>query len=409
MHDPLRQLQQLRQIFASDKMPTGFLLAAGCSCAIRVPDGKGGTKALIPDIAGVTSEVRSKLAASDETKTGIATILSQLEGRIAGDPNIEQILTQVRSLKQVVGKSGIDGMKAADLDKLDEAACGHIANLVSAELPNEDTPFHGLAKWISAISRKHPVEIFTTNYDLSIEQALEACRVPYFDGFVGARRAFFDINAIEQDKLPIRWARLWKLHGSISWFHSEGDRVFRAPPTASGEPRLIHPSHLKYEESRRMPYLAMIDRLRLFLKHEPAAILVCGYSFSDEHLNEVLLQGLEGNPSAGCFAVLFGKLKSYTQACKLAKLRPNLNVLADDGAIIGGQEGPWVNAASSYPALLGTAFKFETKPADSSKKDSSVGDASSDPTCTLGDFNGLGRFLSEIAGIQTTPGDTNGT
>lgn len=36
--------------------------------------------------------------------------------------------------------------------------------------------------WISGTGREHPVEIFTTNYDLLFEQALERTHVPFFDG-----------------------------------------------------------------------------------------------------------------------------------------------------------------------------------------------------------------------------------
>ena len=95
-----------------------------------------------------------------------------------------------------------------------------------------------------------PVEFFTTNYDLLLEQALEDCRVAYFDGFTGVRRPFFDIRAMEEDRLPSRWARVWKLHGSLNWYHHPNRGVLRGTQSENELQRVIHPSHLKYEESR---------------------------------------------------------------------------------------------------------------------------------------------------------------
>src|SRR5690606_25378948 len=119
-----------------------------------------------------------------------------------------------------------------------------------------------LALWIKNASRAHAVEIFTLNYDLLVEQALERNGVPYFDGFFGVHEAFFDGFAIENEAnlLPTRWARLWKLHGSINWWakESEGAIAVIRSETKRGYNSLIHPSHLKYDQARQMPYLAML-------------------------------------------------------------------------------------------------------------------------------------------------------
>ncbi|KAG1180804.1 hypothetical protein G6F35_016104 [Rhizopus arrhizus] len=51
-----------------------------------------------------------------------------------------------------------------------------------------------------------------------MEQALEESSAPYFDGFIGARKAFFDLGAVEDEGLlPPRGTRLWKIHGSLNW------------------------------------------------------------------------------------------------------------------------------------------------------------------------------------------------
>ena len=61
-----------------------------------------------------------------------------------------------------------------------------------------------------------------------------------------------------------------------------------------------------------MPYFVMIDRLRGFLRNseKPVALVVIGYSFADEHINEAIMESLKVNASAACFALQFGELAS---------------------------------------------------------------------------------------------------
>lgn len=290
-HDPLSQISLLQQCLSQNKKPLGLFLGAGCPLSIKIKVDQQETP-LIPGIDGITKVVRDKLTQSNS----YAESFKQLEEHFAKDgnenPNVEDILSHIRGLRTVVGKDTIRGLTADNLDALDAEICAIIHELVNKELPTETTAYHKVAAWVEATTRVMPVEIFTTNYDLLMEQALEALRVPYFDGFAGACKPSFDLRAIEEDQLSSRWARLWKLHGSINWYQNETKGVFRAGKDEQSSKRVIHPSHLKYDESRRMPYLAMLDRLRAFLRQPSAAFILCGYSFRDDHINEVIIQGL---------------------------------------------------------------------------------------------------------------------
>ena len=70
-------------------------------------------------------------------------------------------------------------------------------------------------------NRNYVKEIFTTNYDLLLEKAMEHNHVPYFDGFVGSYEPFFWSESIEKtvshNDLTFNWIRLWKIHGSLNW------------------------------------------------------------------------------------------------------------------------------------------------------------------------------------------------
>jgi hypothetical protein len=316
------------------------------------------------------------------------------------------MLNRIRSFREVAGKAGVRGISFDELDGLDREICQSIRTVVTCSLPKHRTPYHALASFIG--SHRAPfTEIFTTNYDVLIEQALEDRRVPYFDGFVGSSRPFFDQRAIEDGEIPSRWSRLWKLHGSINWrFNKTTKAVFRSDNGEKGDELLIHPSHRKYDDSRRMPYFVMIDRLRGFLRHSerPVALILSGYSFGDEHINEAIVESLKANASAACFALQFGKLSDYPNAVSLARDNSNLSVFAPDEAIIRRRKGRWVASPTIDVATLRGAFEVVPEVTNASGKEPRQTQVSETPRpcrMTLGDFKQLGDFLDEFSGYSS--------
>lgn len=391
-HDPVQIINQLRQILAADKLAVGFFLGAGCACAVRVPgtDGQPAVS-LIQDIAGLTKEISTQLIANAELKSAFEQLLLTFKEDEVTSPTIETMLNRLRTFKDVAGKVGVRNLQSESLDKLDKEICRAVRSAVNKELPDHETPYHALARFISF--RKYPhTEIFTTNYDLLIERALEKHRVPFFDGFIGSSRPFFDLKAIEENEIPLRWSRLWKIHGSINWRYKSQEKHIIRTEAEDGDELLIHPSHLKYDESRRMPYYVMIDRFRNFIrgKNRPVALIMSGYSFGDDHINGALVECLDSNPSAACFAFQYGCMTKYPGAAKLAKETPNLSLFTYDRAVIRKQDAPWmIRPSSNLGALEGS---FELPPHEDGA------DAEIPKVCKLklGDFNHLGAFLNKF-------------
>jgi hypothetical protein len=401
-HDPYRRTTDLLQRLAPGKMRIGFFLGAGCPLAIQLPDGAN-KKPIIPEISGLTAQVKLVLEANDELKSITSDIWSRVCKRGIGTPSIEDVLSHIRTLRSLCGTDGIDGFTDELLEKLDGQICDEVRKIVKVTLPENGTPYHIVASWIQAIAREKPVEVFTTNYDLLLEQALEAQRVPYFDGFVGSDSAFLDLESMAEDDLPPRWARLWKIHGSINWWMTDKKKIRRSRDKIDGEQLLIYPSHLKYDQSRQMPYYAMLDRLRVFLRTDQCVLIICGYSFADEHINAYIGQGLSGNPNASCIAMMFKDRTDVPKAVELAKRHANLSVLAADGGIVGTVDREWhsfVNTNNTaYEIAVGVDMpNWRTKaPTDQCK-------------WLLGDFEALGRFLAhQLAsrdieqGVQDAP------
>ena len=413
-HDPLKHIKFLRQSLSQDKKPMGFFLSAGCPLSVPMPKDKW---PLIPDVERLTKFVHSELKSKEgESKNKYDTLLEELAKAQKNINNIEEILSFIRSLQQVCHGSTVRGFEESDLLDLEKKICAKIVSKLNVSLPDKLSPYHRIASWISSIDREKPIEVFTTNYDLLLEQAFEEISVPYFDGFVGSRQSFFDLRALEDNLIPKHWTRLWKIHGSINWFQKDNKEVFRSTLTKDIEAsHLIYPSHLKYEQSRKMPYLALVDQLNRFLRQQTSLLIISGYSFNDEHLNDTILNALKANPTAMVIALLFDtlsyedenkeKIVRYPNALQLALQRSNLAIWCFDEAVIGTIQGGWKILKEYDPEEnLGRCIKTIVE----KKKDVDGNDT--DETITkhqllLGDFAKLGDFLPDLIGFNQTNED----
>ena len=403
LHDVTQQARNLRQVLQDDKQRIGCFLGAGCPLGIYDADGKKSI-VLIPAVAELTKRIANGLQATDSArgatskfKTHWDAMYGECKPPDGKEPTVEDVLTELRALANRRGNAEILGMTKKDLGDLDEAICTLIASEMSKSLPAYRNSYNRFASWIGGVQRDWPAEIFTPNYDLLFEQALEQHPLPHFDGFVGSREPWFDLSSIEHDAIPKRWTRLGKLHGSLNWEKNEETvnattvtRIVRVTRAAAAGKVMIYPSHLKYDQSRRMPYLAMLDRLRAFFHGQDAPrLIVCGYSFLDDHLNEILLDGLRGNRNAQCFALMYSSLDAHPRVVEYASKQSNLTVLASDGAVVGTRTGRY------RPGTTGgdenSPWFIEESIAGSDPKDCV-------PRCRLGDFHYFGIFLEQLCG-----------
>jgi SIR2-like domain len=396
-HNAIRHLKYLRQSLSQDNESIGFFLSAGCPLAVQMPDGAW---PLIPDVANLSAFVNAQLA----TDPKYTILLGELVKAGKKKQNIEDTLSFVRSLFLVSVGGDVRGLSQLDLAALERKICSTIVSKLDVQLPNKETPYHRLGKWMKSIDRKVAVEIFTTNYDLLTEQALEDLGVPYFDGFVGSRKSFFDLRAVEDSQIPSHWSRLWKIHGSINWVQeSENGRaqVHRSSEVKKDASHLIYPSHLKYEESRKMPYLALMDQLSRFIRKKSSFLILSGYSFNDEHVNDTIVNALSANPTAMVLGLMFGDyekinsdgkmVEAYPNAYGLAKSQHNLNIWTFDKAIIGTNLGSWSLSSLDEDAdadLLQFVLS-ERETAEDGKLRKLI---------KLGDFSALTTFLQKIIG-----------
>lgn len=331
--NPDLYMADLRLILSQGRKRIGLLIGAGAPTSIRIDEGgASGVSPFLPDANGLTKQVLGSLEESEQK------VIKKLRQDIGNLTNVENILTQVRKLSQAIGSAKVHNLDSSGYDRLANRICENIGKIVRKELPAGSNPFSDLALWISGTPRTHAVEIFTPNYDLLIEDALERARSPYFDGFGGSHKPFFDAASVATAELPSRWTRLWKLHGSLGW-EEVGDSVVRTGSRETSQ--LIYPDHLKFDRTSRQPYSALFERLRSFLETPDTLLLTCGFSFSDAHICAEIQEGLATNSHAAVLAFQFSTLVQEEAAAEFARKCPSVSLYARDGAIINGTEGSW--------------------------------------------------------------------
>lgn len=148
--------------------------------------------------------------------------------------------------------------------------------------------------------------IFTTNYDLFNERAMDRLGLPYANGFSGVveRRfnpATFRYALAEQLDISNRkWSAvdgfvyLCKLHGSISW--TEDDHglfpIRETWPQTAPSKVMIFPTPAKQNSSLGSPYSDLFREFQSRIVREQSVLITAGYAFGDEHLNNIIYQAL---------------------------------------------------------------------------------------------------------------------
>lgn len=293
----------------------------------------------LPDVAGLEDTVSQGL--SPDHRPAFDALL--------GGRNLEQVLSRLRRISTLLERSTdqVDGLTAEIAANLDSDVCRLVVqalDVADADL----SPALRLAAWAARADYHHPVELFTVNYDLVLETALEALGVPYFDGFVGALQARFRTDLVEAVPgggdawLPAFVVRLWKLHGSVNWAwdsdeHSEIVRL--GAPVPGDAPAAIYPSDTKYDESRRVPFIVLQDRLRRALYQPETLMLISGYSFADQHINEMIFDAAQHRPRSEVVVFCFSDIP-YVLA-ERATVTPNLQAVGPSEAVLSGVRADW--------------------------------------------------------------------
>ena len=402
-HDAQKTLADFRDHLSRHDKPIAFFFGAGTSCAIRIPDQEDAEKtcSLIPAVAELTSICKEEAAQLGEKYGNAWELIESQCNDVDQDPNVENVLSRLRMMISAIGNADtLFGLNREEIQRLERRVRKTIARVVTPDLTEVpiDHPHRKFARWLRRISRQSPIEIFTVNYDVLLEHALETERLPVFDGFVGSYKPFFHADSVRRrESAPgENWVRLWKMHGSVTWRRFEHNgrvSVVRGEPDRAGE--MIYPSFEKYDESRQLPYSAFTDRLTRFLEQDDALLIVAGFGFGDEHINNVIFAALENRPRTHVYALQFNELPDGNHIIQRAFQRSNIIVCGPETGIIGGLRAAWAPVES--PSFMSAAFELSSDGVADKNSDGDVDEAKTG-RMKIGEFGSFCDFLESMTG-----------
>jgi len=156
---------------------------------------------------------------------------------------------------------------------------------------------------------KPRVKVFTTNYDLCVEEAASRLGVVLIDGFSHSAEQRFNRDYFQHDLVRRQTSgtkadyidgvfHLYKLHGSIDWRRRADSVVIRSRASDQAlKPVLIYPRSTKYQEAFESPYLDMFAAFQAALREPDTALLIAGFGFADDHISAPIWSALESNLS----------------------------------------------------------------------------------------------------------------
>lgn len=197
--------------------------------------------------------------------------------------------------------------------------------------------------------------IFTSNYDLAFEHAFDKLGIHYIDGFSGFHNRFFKPETFEYDifypgsttsgkvQRIEKVVKYYKLHGSLSWVNSafkDANNIYGIEEKPlelieslkkKGE-IIIYPSAIKKSYTLNLPYSELFRQFASAITQSQSVLVTIGYSFGDDHFNDIIYQALS-NPTFTLIVVdLQGTKNEYINNLK------NLNdprIIILEGAFFG--------------------------------------------------------------------------
>ncbi len=212
-----------------------------------------------------------------------------------------------------------------------------------------------LGFWANTISSRFlhivnkQVNIFTTNFDMFMEDSCERLVIPYNDGFAGQINPNFNVanfNKIQRYKSlqfdntsDIPLFNIIKLHGSVSWkaenekiAYSNGKHIADDLDDKTGDDfddgykkiAVINPNAEKHFETvLDTNYASMLRKFTLELEKENSVLMLIGFSLADKHIKNLLDGVMKSNPT---LVVIYFSYSQYDETVDKLDEKQNSNL-----------------------------------------------------------------------------------
>jgi hypothetical protein len=360
-----------------------FLLGAGASAEAGVPVSTKMTEEIV--------RIVSRRDADRARALNYAVAALIAHNAIAGNSgaydglDVEEFFAAIETL---AGRRSMDAAPfvAAWSRPLEEAenegAFDHLAHHVMKALQQVTTVDEVRVDYLAPLlaGDDHPIQIATLNYDRSIELVANRAGMTLDTG-IGRWQGEFGWDWDDDAAV-----RLLKLHGSTDWdvertnakrgSHLASERIVPAAPLKDipgvpsfGVDRSYVPEVIFGKGNKlraRGPYLAMLIEFDRMLA-ESDQLIVVGYAFGDDHINQVIARWFNGRPDPQVTVIdpLFGNHRRdyrqpprfdddlYWAMCEPHSPEPSPDGLPSPDMLRAGMQVLYRKAGEALPFVLG--------------------------------------------------------
>ena len=197
--------------------------------------------------------------------------------------------------------------------------------------------------------------IFTTNYDLAFDKAFDRLGVNYINGFSGFHNRYFKPETFEYDiffpgsttqgkvQRIEKVLRYFKIHGSLTWVNRgpSANCVYGIEElpmelirkNEEYDSLMIYPTTVKKSYTLDYPYSELFRQFSISIAQPQSVLITFGYSFSDEHINDLIYQALT-IPSFTLIIVDFKGTEGSAEIKRLMELK-DPRIIIMQGAQLG--------------------------------------------------------------------------
>ncbi|MGI6341509.1 MAG: SIR2 family protein [Bacteroidales bacterium] len=196
------------------------------------------------------------------------------------------------------------------------------------------------------------VNLFTTNYDMAFDYALDNLGVHYINGFMGVHNRCFRPEVYDYDLYypgqsvsgkvhrAEKVLKYFKIHGSLSWIATKptANNIYGIKEIPLNDnfnvdkdnELIIYPCTSKKSFTLDLPYSELFRQFSKAI-NQPQSVLFCtGYSFNDEHINDIIKQAFTIPSFTLIVANYSDKADPDPQISKLRKLDDKRILILDE-------------------------------------------------------------------------------
>ena len=334
--------KEINKIFSSSHL--SFLLGAGCS----TPD--------IPTMKKLSEEYWKSGGVLNTDYDALRLISNEGVKSIIHKDNLEKLLGVLFNMEATYSAIGHqDKEKVSSIIK-------HIKQYIFSKVNIADeqnaqkiykTFYQKLMYRENSLSK---INVFTTNYDLFNEKAMDELGIIFCNGFSGVinrnfnpmtfNYAYAEQIGLSKEKYNVidNYVYLYKLHGSISWIenncHNSLYKISEVQkPDIDKEHIMIYPTPTKQSSSFSSPYSDLFREFQKKIMIHDSILVVIGYSFADEHINNIIYQALATIPKFRLIIFCYGKIENNSEIEKLKnKNDPRIWIVGGSIAAIDNAE-----------------------------------------------------------------------